>query len=517
MKGFDSLRTGIELAVRLARPSTPSGVQAQFVRQLQKLFGLPGFWCLELTPSGRQLVQHDGEGQVFDCDDFSHPFAHAVRDGHERRLDASAPRHLDHPGFRKMAGAVPASSGWLVTPVSDSERRLLGVLVIAAPAEPLDRLMGSGLYPGLCDLLALHWRRCLDRTAADKAPPLARHHSAEPCGETPRDLHAHPLEEALVGVSDSVVTLRELLRRGADSDRTLLISGETGCGKRRVAETFHRISDRAEGPFVALNCDTLPDHLLEAELFGQIEGGSSARARRKPGLMARAEGGTLFLSGIETLAPALQARLLGALETGRYRPVGAQKDETLHFHLIAASCRPLDRLVAEGRFRPDLYFRLNQIPVRMVPLRERLEDLEPLCRHFIRQFRQRMGRGAQRVSRSTLALLRAYSFPGNVRELQTLTEFACLQAGRREELQPEDFPLNRQEPVGKGDANEGGSAVLLAPERIGDLRQATRDFEALVILDRLRQHQGNRARAAASLGLPKRTLAHKCLKMRLDV
>jgi sigma-54 dependent transcriptional regulator len=267
---------------------------------------------------------------------------------------------------------------------------------------------------------------------------------------------------------------------------------------------------------VVVNCAAIPDSLLESELFGHTKGAFSGADRAKEGLLAQANGGTLFLDEIGDMPMALQSKLLRVLESRRFRPLGAQQEQHSDFRLVAATHQPLNECIEDGRFRRDLFFRLSQFPLRVLPLRERLDDLAPLCHHFIREYTAREGAGPMGISSHALKLLADYAFPGNARELRNIIEFACLQTPVGDDIQPEVLRLDELFPTQEscfGEQPSGAGLVGLPPaEEVFDLRAASQAYEAAIIRERLRQYNGNRAQAADSLGLPKRTLAHKCLK-----
>jgi sigma-54-specific transcriptional regulator len=269
---------------------------------------------------------------------------------------------------------------------------------------------------------------------------------------------------------------------------------------------------------VVVNCAAIPDTLLESELFGHTKGAFSGADQAKEGLLAQANGGTLFLDEIGDMPLALQSKLLRVLESRRFRPLGAREEQYSDFRLVAATHQPLQTGIKDGSFRRDLFYRLSQFPLRVTPLRERADDLEALSRHFIRLYTEREGSGPMGISNRALHLLAGYDFPGNVRELRNIIELACLQTSGGDDIQPEGLRLNDlfEELHGWSmttlEAGDSNSIDLPAPEEIRDLKAAAQAFEAVIIRERLRQYGGNRAQVAESLGLPKRTLAHKCLK-----
>ena len=511
------LHTGIDLAVELLRQDNLPTLLKVASRQLENTFGLTRCWSLELDLSGRTLhCAALGEQGEFDCGDFSHPFAHLLQQGKPRELSRAASYRLDHPGFQALVDASNRPRSFWLEPIKGEDGRTLGILVLCNEEPEWDGITAQPLYRGLLTLLSHQWvsqlktsdqvwqRRMLKRS-------LDHLHDAEAVRQ-----RCEELATTLVGNSKGMTDLRAQIVRAAGSQLSVLVQGETGCGKDLVAQGIHRFSDRAEGPLVVVNCAAIPDSLLESELFGHTKGAFSGADRAKEGLLAQADGGTLFLDEIGDMPMALQSKLLRVLESRRFRPLGAQQEQHSDFRLVAATHQPLSDCIEEGRFRRDLFYRLSQFPLRVKPLRERPEDLEPLCRHFIREYTAREGAGPLGISSHALGMLAAYNFPGNARELRNIVEFACLQTPVGDDIQPEVLRLDdlfpSQETCVASDFQ--GTVVPGMPQadEVDDLRAAAQAFEAAIIRERLRQYGGNRAQAAESLGLPKRTLAHKCLK-----
>jgi two-component system repressor protein LuxO len=230
----------------------------------------------------------------------------------------------------------------------------------------------------------------------------------------------------LIGTSPVWNDTLALAQKAAQSRARLLLLGETGTGKDLLARHIHAQSPRAGQPFVALNCAALSPELLESELFGHARGAFTGAARAHDGLAAAAHGGTLFLDEIAELAPALQAKLLRFADSGEYRPVGSSQTLQADVRLIAATHQPLERRVAEGRFREDLYFRLSVLTIALPPLRERREDIAALARHFLALAGAEEGRNFTAISAEAEAALCARAFPGNVRELENLIRRAVV-------------------------------------------------------------------------------------------
>lgn len=511
------LHTGIDLAVALIRQDNLPDLLKTATRQLANAFGLTHCWALELDLSGRTLhcaeLDQDGE---FDCADFSHPFAHVLQTGQPRELSRAASYRLDHSGFQALLDASDRPRSFWLEPIKGDDGRTLGILVLCHDEPEWDSVTAMPLYRGLKQLLTHQWvsqlqnrdqvwqRRLLKRS-------LDHLHDAETVRQ-----RCEQLAGSLVGNSADMTHLRAQIIRAAGSQLSVLVQGETGCGKDLVAKGIHDFSDRASGPFVVVNCAAIPDTLLESELFGHTKGAFSGADKTKEGLLAQADGGTLFLDEIGDMPLALQSKLLRVLESRQFRPLGAQQEKHSDFRLVAATHQPLQKGIEDGRFRRDLFYRLSQFPLRVTPLRERPQDLEALCRHFIANYQAREGAGPMGISSHALHALGRYSFPGNVRELRNIVEFACLQTPVGDDIQPEVLRLDDlfAEPARMVYAEEDAAGVPGVPAAadIRDLKAASQAFEAAVIRERLRQYDGNRAQAAESLGLPKRTLAYKCLK-----
>ena len=308
----------------------------------------------------------------------------------------------------------------------------------------------------------------------------------------------HPFEEIL-GDSPAMLELYDQMSRIADAETSVLITGESGTGKELVARLIHRRSRRAEKPFVPVNCAALPDTLLESELFGHAKGAfTDARADRK-GLFLQAEGGTLFLDEVGELPLAMQPKLLRALEDGCVRPVGGDQEIPFDIRILTATNRDLETAVEEGRFREDLYFRINVIQIQLPPLRARGTDSLILAQHFVRGLAQRSQKAITGISENAAEKLLNYSWPGNVRELRNVIERA-IALTRYEKLAVEDLPekirdyRSSQVFIGGSDPSE-----LISMEEV----------ERRYILHVLKSVGGNKTMAARILGLDRRTLYRK--------
>jgi len=309
----------------------------------------------------------------------------------------------------------------------------------------------------------------------------------------------------LIGDSPGMREVYRLVRRAAPTDVTVLVTGESGTGKELVARAVHEESRRARGPFVALNCSALPGELVESELFGHLRGAFTGADRDREGLFEAADGGTLFLDEIGDLAVPAQAKLLRALEERQVLRVGATRPTAVDVRVVAATHRPLERLVAEGGFRQDLLFRLQVIQVQIPPLRERRDDIPALAVHFVRHFAERYGRPVREIDPGARRALLAYDWPGNVRELRNVVERAVVLA-EGESLEAADLPP----------AVAGSTAPLRpADAALADLPFAEARARALDAFDRsflgaaLERHGRNVSRTARALEMHRQSLQKK--------
>jgi two-component system, NtrC family, nitrogen regulation response regulator NtrX len=305
---------------------------------------------------------------------------------------------------------------------------------------------------------------------------------------------------AILGESPAVVKLRQTIAEVGPTEVRVLILGESGTGKELVARALHELSPRAGGPFVKLNCAAIPDDLIEAELFGAVKGAYTGAVVAREGRFAAADGGTLLLDEIGDMSLAAQAKVLRVLQEGEFEPVGSTKSQKVDVRVVAATHQDLRQAAQEGRFREDLLYRLNVIPIEMPPLRGRPGDVALLLGHFLRHHAAEHGLTEPRLEAEALARLTAHAWPGNVRELMNLSErLVVLRHGR--EVTAADLP--GEIAVAGGD---GATAYAHLP-----LRDAKLALEADLVRMALERHRGNVTRAARDLGL-ERTHLHKRIR-----
>jgi len=289
----------------------------------------------------------------------------------------------------------------------------------------------------------------------------------------------------------------------APSDSRVLITGESGVGKEAVADVIHAWSQRRTGPLVKVNCAAIPENLLESELFGHEKGAFTGAVQQRVGRFEEAVGGTLFLDEIAELPPALQAKLLRVINDGTFRPIGSGRDQRTDARVLAATNRDLETEIAAGRFREDLFYRLNVMELHLPPLRERPEDILPLATHFIGQF----SRQKSRFSASVTNALLTYRWPGNVRELRNAMERAAL-LSRGEIVLPEHLPARILSP----DTSEAQPAP---PAAAADA-QRLEEIEREAILRALRKNRFNRTETARELAISRRALTYKLQRLRAE-
>jgi two-component system response regulator AtoC len=376
-------------------------------------------------------------------------------------------------------------------------RRLPGVPVILMSAYGSTDLAVEAMQRGAYDYLSkpfqpsevlLTLRKARERERLRRSNDLLQREVDRAVGQRP-----------IVAASAIMIDVLELIERAAEYKATVLVTGESGTGKEVLARAIHAQSPRRNEPFVAVNCGAIPENLLESELFGHAKGAFTGADRARRGLFAEADGGSLFLDEIGELPASLQVKLLRVLQEEEVRPVGESKPRSIDVRVIAATARDLEREVGEGRFREDLYYRLNVLHVQVPALRERREDIPLLVDHFLGCARERVGRPVRSIADDALEKLSSYSWPGNVRELENVMERALILCDG-DRITAAELP----EAVVAGRAHG-------QPPRTGELslRRARRAVEAETIRKALRATGGNRTHAAKLLEISHRALLYK--------
>jgi two-component system response regulator PilR (NtrC family) len=301
----------------------------------------------------------------------------------------------------------------------------------------------------------------------------------------------------IIGRSPLMVDVFRLVETVCRTNSTVLISGESGTGKELVARAMHQLSLRSGHPFVAVNCGAMPEALLESELFGHVRGAFTGADKDKKGLIEAAEGGTVFLDEIGEMAPTMQVKLLRVLQDRNYRRVGGTEESSSNIRVIAATNRELPKLVGEGKFREDLFYRLNVIPVTMPALRDRADDIPLIAEHFLAKYTREMNKTIDGFSPEALAALRAYPWPGNVRELENTVERAvALESSRR--IEDEALPQHVRD--GRPATSRPGETVAETGDGF-NLERHLQDIERSHLERALERAGGVQTRAADVLGL----------------
>jgi len=370
----------------------------------------------------------------------------------------------------------------------NKERQLIPIRITSAPLRDLDGKI-IGFLETVEDIRLL---RKLDDTAS----------------------HAYNFNN-IVGRSPQMQKIFQILPSLAQSDSSVLITGETGTGKDMVAETIHHASNRAKGPFAKINCGALPDTLLESELFGHRKGAFTGAVENKPGRIQLANNGTLYLTEIGDLPLSLQVKLLTFLDDKEVFPLGSIKGFTADVRIIAATHRNLEQMVSGGRFRKDLLFRLNVIRLHLPPLRDRHGDIQLLLDHFLNTLSTQLGKKTHTLSRNALKILLTYNYPGNVRELKNIVEYA-INIGDDQQIRTRHLPSYLMEPdpfdIPEA-AQQLASPLASIADESGFLRaqpdQNWPDVEKRMIMDALIRAGGRKNKAATSLGWARSTLWRK--------
>jgi two-component system response regulator PilR (NtrC family) len=315
-------------------------------------------------------------------------------------------------------------------------------------------------------------------------------------------------DRQVVGTSPAMQRVFEMVAQVADTRANVLISGESGTGKEVVARAIHRAGERRDAPFVALNCGAIPENLLESELFGHVKGAFTGAVQNKAGLFEVAQSGTVFLDEIAELGLLLQVKLLRVIQERVFRRVGGTSDVRLDARIVAASNRRLADEVAAGRFREDLYYRLNVIEIPLPPLRERRDDIPLLVEFFVEKFSRELGKRVDGIDDAALARLCAHSFPGNVRELENVIERAvalCRDGRIGVDLLPPS--------VSEARATLRGARLPASGESLDDLVGA---YERGLLLDALERSGGVKKRAAQRLGISFRSFRYRLEKLGIE-
>jgi len=371
-------------------------------------------------------------------------------------------------------------------------------LVIMMSAYEDDEGVIEAMRRGAYDFIAKPFRA--DQLLLTIRKAVERERLRQAVEQLQEELSALRAPSGIVGRGSAIQQVLAVAGKVARHPSTVLITGESGTGKELIARYIHAGSPRAEAPMVAVNCGAIPENLLESELFGHAKGAFTGATAEKRGLFEEADGGTLFLDEIGELPPPLQVKLLRALQEGEIRRVGDNSDRAVDVRVVAATARDLEADVGAGRFRADLYYRINVVRLHLPPLRDRRQDIPELVRHFIQLYGRRLGLSVNAVSPAAMRLLMEYAWPGNVRELENVIERSLVMA-EGTQIEVEQLPAPIRSP--------GAAAVPLRDDLDLSIKRQTAALERGLIRSALERTGGNRTRAAKLLELSHRALLYK--------
>ncbi|HEU5450449.1 MAG TPA: sigma-54 dependent transcriptional regulator [Terriglobales bacterium] len=402
--------------------------------------------------------------------------------------DIKMPRTNGIEVLRYAHAAAPETAVVLITAVDDLE-----AAVQAVKAGGAFEYLRKG--PGLIEDVRVAVNRAMESLSLKRQNFAYR-----------RDAAGRNSLDNIVGVSPAMEKLKQTIRTVATTNSTVLVHGESGTGKELVARAVHVCSTRTAEPFVSINCGAFPETLLESELFGYVKGAFTGANQNKSGLFEVAHGGTIFLDEISEMTVAMQVKLLRVLQERVVRPVGGTDEISIDVRVIAATNRDLDRAVAEGAFREDLYYRLSVIPVEVPPLRERREDIPLLANHFLKKYAPAAHKSILRIEEASLNALCDYEWPGNVRQLENTIERAV--ALETSDVLRVELPVERAKVRAAAAAAGVGESPSAIPSDGLDMERYVASIERNLIQSALKQSNGVQTRAAEMLKLSYRSFRH---------
>lgn len=467
---------------------------------------------------------------------------------------ADSPRILvadDEPNLRRVLAAILSREGYEVTQAADGAEalellnaevdvvitdlkmpRVDGMEVLKTvssnhPAVPVIMITAFGsidnavaaVKAGAFDFIEKPFEQEQIRQIVEKAVKQAGANKSAPVLRA--DTNTETGRHGLIGSSDNMRAIFDIIDKVADTPSTVLVTGESGTGKELVAKALHENSSRKGGPFIKINCAAIPKNLMESELFGYERGAFTGATSAKPGRFELADGGTLFLDEIGEIPVEMQVKLLRAIQESEFERVGGIKTLQVNVRLITATNRDLEKEVASGAFREDLFYRLNVVPLRIPPLRERRDDIPLLVEHIIEKFKSRLSRDVECISDAALAVLCEHDWPGNIRELENVLERTILFCNNKE-IEVADLPeelcakcrggARPPSALGTAAASEQGSPPPLEAGKTSlkdAVRAETSRVERELIAQALSETTGNVTRAAKLLKISRKSLQTK--------
>jgi sigma-54 dependent transcriptional regulator len=519
-------------ATDLVAVRKPAQLAQCFVETITRELGLASAMLLMPSSDGRTLVPHDKNLPfAWPVTDFDSPFAHVLQSAKSMQITADELVFWrSNRQFYQLTATVGMFDSVWIEPLPIGGKSVQTILFMIGESHQLANVFKDEAFRRYLGVYSNQWTLLMDIEREEKRQKQLR----ESLCDIEKDNHNRSLQShlsrTLIGQSAVMSKLRDQIVNAASSQLSVMVQGETGTGKELVAQAVHDLSSRSSKPFVAINCAAIPENLLESELFGHTKGAFSGADSDKQGLIAQANGGTLFLDEIGDMPLQLQAKLLRVLETRSFRPVGGKQEQLSDFRLVSATHVNLLSQVRSKAFRQDLYYRLFQYPITLPRLAARIEDLDGLSQHFVALFNLHHNTNIRGIHYKALDCLKQHDFPGNVRELKHLIEFGCAQASDGEQVMADCFAQRLAQmnmaccaemPASSPSTDVVGNYAVSAASNeadysvINDLKQAINEFESRVISERLMTFSGDRAKAAESLGIPKRTLAYKCQKLEI--
>ena len=456
-----------------------------------------------MTPKARVLVVDDERSMQEFLEIFLRSEGYEVETAGDIQ---SAQMHLESDDFDVLITDIkmPGGSGidLLHTTNQISPETVVIMITAYASTETAIAAMKEGAYdyvtkPFKVDELRIVMEKALEKKLLASENKRLR-----------SELRSQLRDRSIVGSSPLMLRVFDLIAQVADTKANVLITGESGTGKEMVARAIHVNGDRSDRPFVALNCAAIPENLLESELFGHVKGAFTGAVQNKAGLFELADKGTLFLDEVGELTPAIQVKLLRAIQEKTFRRVGGTADGHVDVRIVAATNRRLEDELSTGRFREDLYYRINVIEIPLPPLRERVEDIPLLVAHFVEKYARELDRRAGSLSEAAMDLLLEYYYPGNVRELENIIERAVA-LSRGPVIEVDALPPVLLNPTAPS------KSTRIPPEGI-DLEEVVNDFERTLLAEALRASGGVKKRAAQLVGVSFRSFRYRLEKLGLD-
>jgi len=492
---------------------------SRFIATVKSAFSCYSVCYFELSGSQDSLVLSDSTitklsglpvtDVIFPVTAMENPLVYAMISGKPYRVDNPylAGRDAYYEQFIKR---LSPTGSVLCYPVFSAQKKARGVLLLEGEQQTLADLMESTSFKSMSVIFAntLNLYQVIE---AKKHEAGVQHRVSQQHSKGEIDKQAlQQISNQLLGKSDVMLKLQRDVMQVSRSDVTVMLRGATGVGKDVAALAIHRASIRRNNAFIVVNCAAILEHLFEAEFFGYQKGAFEGANDDKAGVIAQADGGTLYLDEISSLSLSLQAKLLRVLEEKSFMPLGAEEEQKSNFRLITASHQPLEQQVESGEFRPDLFYRINQYMITLPVLQQRVDDIALLLEHFILEFMQEHRLHIKGYEPGIVQLLQQYDFPGNIRELKNLIFKACLTAEQGKKITVQDI----REHIDSSSSGRNDSQLAIGLDHMAgsSLSEYCSSIEQKIIKKTLEQCAGSRTKAAKRLGIPKRTLAYKCKK-----